>query len=277
MRSRSPPGCVGARWRRRRGTGTPRPCARSWPTPRAIACCRSCASRLTGGASRPTARARCPRPRSSGCGAGATSHCARRDAVATALRNGCARERGARPGRPGPRPAQPARRDPRQERRADYVHWQSGTGHLLARPVAGRLSGPVFLTARHPRMRQHEGDRQCRRRRAELAGERAQPFANGAQRRVVRPPQSFCARTPAARALLYRRAQELFASATGGWTLHQLRHCALTHLAEQSAAPPLLMAKSRHTSLRSLWKDARPGVDVVAKLTADHDPARRRP
>jgi hypothetical protein len=126
-------------------------------------------------------------------------------------------------------------------------------------------------------MRQHEGDRQCRRRRAELAGERAQPFAIGAHRRVVRPPQSFCARTPAARALLYRRAQELFASATGGWTLHQLRHCALTHLAEQSAAPPLLMAKSRHTSLRSLWKDARPGVDVVAKLTADHDPARRRP
>jgi len=37
------------------------------------------------------------------------------------------------------------------------------------------------------------------------------------------------------------------------------------------------MAKSRHTSLRSLQKYARPGVDAVATLTADHDPARRRP
>jgi hypothetical protein len=36
------------------------------------------------------------------------------------------------------------------------------------------------------------------------------------------------------------------------------------------------MAKSRHTSLRSLQKYARPGVDAVAKLTAEHDPARRR-
>jgi integrase len=74
----------------------------------------------------------------------------------------------------------------------------------------------------------------------------------------------------------YRRAQELFAAAKGGWTLHQLRHSALTHLAEQNVALPLLMAKSRHTSLRSLQKYARPGVDAVAKLTAEHDPARRR-
>jgi integrase/recombinase XerD len=36
------------------------------------------------------------------------------------------------------------------------------------------------------------------------------------------------------------------------------------------------MARSRHSSLRSLQEYARPGVDAVAKLTADHDPARRR-
>src|SRR5215218_9079171 len=30
----------------------------------------------------------------------------------------------------------------------DYLHWQTGTGHLLSRLVAGRSSGPVFLTAR---------------------------------------------------------------------------------------------------------------------------------
>jgi integrase/recombinase XerD len=71
--------------------------------------------------------------------------------------------------------------------------------------------------------------------------------------------------------------KELFRQATGGWTLHQLRHSALTHLADQNVALPLIMAKSRHTSLRSLQKYARPGVDAVATLTADHDPARRRP
>jgi integrase/recombinase XerD len=38
---------------------------------------------------------------------------------------------------------------------------------------------------------------------------------------------------------------------------------------------PLLMAKSRHTSLRSLQRYARPGAEAVAALTAA-DPARRR-
>jgi integrase/recombinase XerC/integrase/recombinase XerD len=128
----------------------------------------------------------------------------------------------------------------------DYLHWQTGTGHLLSRLVAGRTSGPVFLTDRRPSAR-----------RAPAAVD-------------------LCPHTGRAR-LSYRRAQELFCEATGGWTLHQLRHSALTHLAEQNVALPLLMAKSRHTSLRSLQKYARPGVDAVAKLTADHDPARRRP
>jgi integrase len=68
-----------------------------------------------------------------------------------------------------------------------------------------------------------------------------------------------CPRTGRAR-LLYRRAQELFAAATGGWTLHQLRHSPLTHLAEENVALPLLMAKRRHTSLRSLQKYARPAL-----------------
>jgi integrase/recombinase XerD len=38
------------------------------------------------------------------------------------------------------------------------------------------------------------------------------------------------------------------------------------------------MAKSRHTSLRSLQRYARPGTDAVAvaALTAATDPARRR-
>ena len=39
---------------------------------------------------------------------------------------------------------------------------------------------------------------------------------------------------------------------------------------------PLLMAKSRHRSLRTLQRYARPGPDAVAALTASHDPACRR-
>ena len=73
-----------------------------------------------------------------------------------------------------------------------------------------------------------------------------------------------------------RQAEALFSAAFGGWTLHQLRHSALTHLAEANVALPLLMAKSRHVSLRSLQRYARPGPEAVAALTAAHDPGRRR-
>jgi len=60
-----------------------------------------------------------------------------------------------------------------------------------------------------------------------------------------------------------------------GWTLHLLRHCALTHLAKDNVQLPL-KAKSRHRSLRTLQRFARPGPDAVAALTAAHDPARHR-
>ena len=61
-----------------------------------------------------------------------------------------------------------------------------------------------------------------------------------------------------------------------GWTLHQLRHSALTHLAEAGVNLPLLMAKSGHQNIRSLQKYARPGAEAVAAMTAAHDPERRR-
>jgi len=126
----------------------------------------------------------------------------------------------------------------------ELVHFQTGSARLLARLLAGRR-GPVFLASRRPAP----------------------------------------ARTPAAtdidgeteRARLsYRRAAELFTGYSGGRTLHQLRHSALTDLASANVSLPLLMAKSRHRSLRSLQRYARPGVDAVAALTAEHDPARRR-
>ena len=81
--------------------------------------------------------------------------------------------------------------------------------------------------------------------------------------------------------LSYERAEYLFKHAalkvTGeSWTLHQLRHSALTHLAEAGVTLPLLMAKSGHQHLRSLQRYARPGGEAVAAMTAAHDPARRR-
>ena len=38
---------------------------------------------------------------------------------------------------------------------------------------------------------------------------------------------------------------------------------------------PLLMAKSRHRDLRTLSRYVCPGTKAVARLTAEHDPARR--
>ena len=57
-----------------------------------------------------------------------------------------------------------------------------------------------------------------------------------------------------------------------GWTLHQLRHSRLTHLAEAGIQLPLLTTKSRHTSLNSLAIYAKPTFDAVAAATAALDP-----
>jgi len=85
--------------------------------------------------------------------------------------------------------------------------------------------------------------------------------------------------------LSYRRAAELFARASTplaalgqahGWTLHQLRHSALTHDAENGTNTPMLLARSRHASMRSLERYARPGPEALARHAAATDPARRR-
>jgi integrase len=127
----------------------------------------------------------------------------------------------------------------------EFLHFQAGAARLLPRLIAGRRRGPLFVAARPPAPG-----------RAPAAGDR-------------------CPETGRAR-LSYRRAAELFKAATGGRTLHDLRRAALTHLAEDNVALPLLMAKSRHTNLRSLQRYVRPSPDAVAALTAAHDPARRR-
>ncbi|MEU9289047.1 site-specific integrase [Streptomyces sp. NPDC048275] len=92
--------------------------------------------------------------------------------------------------------------------------------------------------------------------------------------------------------LSYRRAEEIFETSTRllanplarpediedleGWTLHRLRHSALTHDAENGTSTPMLPARSRHASARSLERYARPGVDTVARHVAERDPAARR-
>lgn len=125
----------------------------------------------------------------------------------------------------------------------ETLHWATGTARLLPRYLGDRMAGPVFLAHRRPRT---------------------------AVAKVDLDPASRHAR------LSYRRTAELFTEASGGWTLHQLRHSALTHLAEEGVDVALLKAKSRHASLRSLERYVQPSEASVARLTAQHDRARRR-
>lgn len=125
----------------------------------------------------------------------------------------------------------------------DEITWQTRTARLLARQLTGRARGPVFLTDRAARV--------------QLAAADLDPDTGRAR-------------------LSYRRAAEVFKDASSGWTLHQLRHSRLTHLAEAGLQLPMLMTKSRHTSLTSLAIYAKPTFDAVAAATAAIDPTRRR-
>ena len=93
------------------------------------------------------------------------------------------------------------------------------------RLLAGRTSGPVFLAGRRPTRAVPTPD--------------LDPVIGRAR-------------------LSYRRAAQLFQASTG-WTLHQLRHSAFTpHPAEEGTNLPLLLARSRHASVRSLERYAAP-------------------
>jgi len=136
----------------------------------------------------------------------------------------------------------------------EYVHWATGTARLLPRLLRGRAVGPVFLADR----------------RAPAAGRRA-PAA-----------EDVCPATGRGR-LSYPRAEYLFKQASAvldphekGWTLHQLRHSALQHLAADGRTAPELQAKSRHQHLASLGRYVRLGEQTSARVTAEADPAARR-
>ncbi|NQE72579.1 tyrosine-type recombinase/integrase [Nocardia gamkensis] len=130
----------------------------------------------------------------------------------------------------------------------EVIAWQTGTARLLPRMLAGRKSGPLFLT-----------DRKAR---PSVAVNDIDPTTGRAR-------------------LSYRRAAELFEEHTavfdgGPYTLHQLRHSRLTHAAEEGASTPVLMKLSGHTSVRSLAKYARVSDEGLLRFQADSDPADRR-
>jgi integrase len=114
----------------------------------------------------------------------------------------------------------------------DWVHWQSATAALLPRLLKGRTRGPVFLTDRAAAART--------------------------------PTLDVCPVTSRAR-MSYRRAAELFTAATrrltrrpdgsdgNGWTLHQLRHSALTHEAEDDTNTPPCCLPGAATRASAHW------------------------
>jgi integrase len=130
---------------------------------------------------------------------------------------------------------------------ADTITWRGGTAQLLPRLLKGRKSGPVFTTrARAP------------------AGT---PLAD------VAPDGT--------RRLSCRQAQARFREATmtlpgGPYTLHQLRHSALSQAADEGASTPMMMALSGHTSVRSLARYARVSAGALGEWQAGRDEGRRR-
>jgi integrase/recombinase XerC/integrase/recombinase XerD len=124
----------------------------------------------------------------------------------------------------------------------DVVVWQTGSARLLPRYLKGRADGPLFVTERRAR--------------------------------VALPPGDLDSRGRAR--LGYRQAEAVFKAASGGATLHQLRHSALSHAAEDGTSTPMLMARSGHTSVRSLVKYARVSAEALRAHQAATDPASRR-
>ncbi|MGC4807796.1 hypothetical protein [Micromonospora sp. DT233] len=61
-----------------------------------------------------------------------------------------------------------------------------------------------------------------------------------------------------------------------GYTLHQLRHSGLTHLAAKGRSAAELQAKSRHRHLATLGIYVRLGEETSARITAENDQHHRR-
>jgi integrase/recombinase XerC/integrase/recombinase XerD len=108
----------------------------------------------------------------------------------------------------------------------ERIYWATTTARLLTRYLHGRRAGPVFSTQRRPR----------------------RPVATADS-----DPETGWVR------LSYRRAADVFVATSGEFILHQLRHLALTHLAE-NGVHAMLLPKSRHCGLRSLDPTSSPAT-----------------
>lgn len=89
-----------------------------------------------------------------------------------------------------------------------WITWGTDTARLLPRLIAGRTSGPLFLSE----------------------------YRLGPHRRPTTDPKDICSETGGAR-LGYDRARILLALYADGLRLHQLRHSSATHLARTTPPP----------------------------------------
>lgn len=123
--------------------------------------------------------------------------------------------------------------------------------------TATTSNGPLWWTAAtDTHLRQHLTDR------------RAGPVFIAARRPTRATPPTDTDPNTGHRRLSYRRAAELFAAASSGRTLHDLRRAAIIHLAQAGLPDTILQAKTRHAGPRSL----RPYTTTPAHTTAAPPP-----
>lgn len=141
----------------------------------------------------------------------------------------------------------------------DIVVWQTRTARLLPKLLAGRSKGPVFLTERRARVALAAGDLDPVTGRARLSYRRAEEIFNALTKSLAHPDL----------------ADPADLTAAPGWTLHDLRHSALTHAAENGANTGTLLAYSGHASVASLARYTRVSPDALTRWQARRDPNRR--
>lgn len=142
----------------------------------------------------------------------------------------------------------------------DVIVWQTRTARLLPKLLGGRTKGPVFLTERKARVALAPADLHPATGRARLSYRRAEEIFNELTKPLAHPDIT--------------DPDQL--AAAPGWTLHDLRHSALTHAAENGANTGTLLAYSGHASVASLARYTRVSPDALARWQARRDPHRRR-
>ena len=142
----------------------------------------------------------------------------------------------------------------------DIIVWQTGTARLLPRLLDGRTRGPVFLTDRRARVALAAADLDPGSGRARLSYRRAEEIFTDRTKPLAHPDIT----------------DPGLLAAAPGWTLHDLRHSALTHAAENGANTGTLLAYSGHSSVASLARYTRVSPEALARWQARRDPHRRR-